>query len=299
MNIKFIKYRKIYYFFSGILVISSLIALAVFGLKPGIEFTGGSILEIQYQENTPSNQIIKESLSDLNLGEFYIQSTGENEIILRMKSINEGLHQQILTKLRQNNEIKEVSFESVGPTIGKELKEKTKFVIILALFSIVLYIAFSFRRLREPVKSWQYGVVTLVALTHDVLIPLGVLSILGNYYGVEITIPVIAALLTVFGYSVNDTVVVFDRIRENLLRKKKDTFEETVDFSLNQTLMRSVSISLTTLFVLISLFFLGGATLKYFSLVLILGISFGTYSSIFIASPLLITWLRRKRGRQN
>lgn len=293
----FLKYRKIYFIFSGILIISSLISLAVFGLKPGIEFTGGSILELEYQENRSSNQIIKETLSDLDLGEIYIQSTGDNGVILRMRDIDEKLHQQVLEKLRKDKEIEERRFESIGPVVGKELREKTKFVILIALFSIVLYITFSFRKLREPLKSWQYGIVTLLSLSHDVLIPLGIFSILGKFYGLEITIPVIAALLTVFGYSVNDTVVVFDRIRENLLKRREITFEETVNKSLNQTLMRSISTSLTTLLVLISLFFLGGETLKYFSLVLILGIFFGTYSSIFIASPLLVSWFNWKRKK--
>jgi preprotein translocase subunit SecF len=293
----FSKYRKIYFVFSGLLIISSLISLAVWGLKPGIEFTGGSILELQYQDNPPSNQIIKQTLSDFDLGEIYIQPTGERGVILRMKHINEKLHQQVLKKLRINKEIDERRFESIGPVIGKELKEKTKFVILIALFSIVLYITLSFRRLKEPFKSWQYGIVTLLALSHDVLIPLGIFSILGKYQGVEITIPIIAGLLTVFGYSVNDTVVVFDRIRENLLKRTGITFEEIINKSLNQTLARSISTSLTTLFVLISLFFLGGETLKYFSLVLILGISFGTYSSIFIASPLLVSWFNWKKRK--
>lgn len=297
MNFDFLRYKKIYFIFSGILIISSLISLAIFGLKTGIEFTGGSIIEIEYQQERPSNKIIKEALSEFDLGEIYIQPTEERGIILRTKTLEEKLHQQILDKLRENNFLEEKRFESIGPVIGQELKEKTKFVIILALFSIVLYIALSFRRLKEPFKSWQYGIVALFTLCHDVLIPLGIFSILGKFYGVEITIPVIAALLTVFGYSINDTVVVFDRIRENLLKKRGVSFEETVNLSLNQTLTRSISTSLTTLIVLISLFFLGGDTLKYFSLVLILGIFFGTYSSIFLASPFLVSWLKWKKRK--
>ncbi|GAI39422.1 unnamed protein product, partial [marine sediment metagenome] len=155
--------------------------------------------------------------------------------------------------------------------------------------------AWAFRKISRPLPSWQYGIASLLALFHDVLIPIGILSILGKFYGVQITIPVITALLAVLGYSINNTVVVFDRIRENLL-KQVGTYQEIVNNSLNQTLTRSINTSLTTLFVLVAIFFLGGITLKYFALALILGIIAGTYSSLFLASPILVAWLRwRKR----
>ena len=212
-------------------------------------------------------------------------------MLIRMKDISEETHQTVLQKLSEDNEIEERRFESIGPVIGQELKEKTKILIVIALFSIVLYIAFAFRRLQRPLKSWQYGLASLLALFHDVLIPIGVFSILGKFYGVQITIPVIAALLTVLGYSINNTVVVFDRIRENLIRTVGGNFTETVNKSLNQTLTRCLNTSLTTLLVLLAIFFFGGVTLKYFALVLIIGITAGTYSSIFLASPLLASWL--------
>jgi len=290
----FLKYRKIYYLFSGILVLGSIIALVVFGLNLGIDFTGGSILEIEYKQERPSIDVIKQELSEFDLGQVYIQPTGEKGVILRLKALDEESHQKVLNKLKEKHEIEEKYFESIGPVIGRELKEKTKIVIALSLIAIVLYIAFAFRRISKPVPSWQYGIAALVALSHDVLIPLGIFSVLGKYQGVQITIPIITALLTVFGYSVNDSVVVFDRIRENLIRGTVD-YEKAVNQSLNQTLVRSVNTSLTTLFVLLAIFFFGGETLKYFSLALILGISFGTYSSLFLASPLLVSWLHFKR----
>ncbi len=291
MNINFTKYRKIYFIFSGILILASLACLAVFGLNLGIDFTGGSILELEFKTERPSNQEILEKFSDLDLGEIYIQPSGERGVILRMKEIDEQTHQQVLQKLAKTGEIEELRFESIGPIIGRELKEKTKIVIVLALLSIVLYIALAFRRVQRPAKSWQYGISSLLALFHDVLIPVGIFSLLGKFYGIQITIPVIVALLIVLGYSINNTVVVFDRIRENLLKKIGLTYEETVNKSLNQTLTRSINTSLTTLFVLVAIFFLGGETLKYFALALILGITAGTYSSIFLASPILISWL--------
>ncbi len=294
MQIPFLKYKKIYFIFSATLILASLVCLIIFGLKPGIDFTGGSILEIEYIEERPSNQEIKETLSDLDLGGVLIQPTGERGIIIKMKDISEDTHQEVLEKLKENNELEERRFESIGPVIGRELKQKTKTVIILSLLAIVLYIAWAFRKISRPIPSWQYGIASLVALFHDVLIPIGILSVLGKFYGVQITIPVITALLAVLGYSINNTVVVFDRIRENLLRQA-GTYQEIVNNSLNQTLTRSINTSLTTLFVLVAIFFLGGVTLKYFALALILGIIAGTYSSLFLASPILVAWLRWRK----
>jgi len=282
--ILFLKYKKIYFTLSGLLILASLISLILFGLKPGIDFTGGSILEIEYQENQPSNEEIKEALTDFDLGEVKIQPSGEKRIILRTKDISEEVHQQIINKLEGSQELR---FEAIGPVIGREMKEKTKIVAILAVFAILLYITIAFRKISKPVSSWKYGIASLVALGHDVFIPLGVFAYLGHFYDIQITIPVITALLTVLGYSINNTVVVFDRIRENLITNKSAGFKEIVDKSLNQTLTRSINTSLTTLLVLFAIFFLGGETLRYFSLALILGLVCGTFSSIFLASPLL------------
>jgi len=292
MAIDFLKFRKIYFAFSAILIIASLACLIVFGLKTGIDFTGGSILELEYASERPDNQTIRESLKDFGLGEFYIQPTGDRGVILKMKDISEDTHQEIIQKLAENGEVQELSFESIGPMIGKELKEKTKVVIVFALFAIVLYIAFAFRKLTFPAKSWQYGVASLFILSHDVLIPLAIFSLLGKFYGVEITIPIITALLTVIGYAINNVVVVYDRLRENLLKFRGADFEKTTNLAINQTLTRQINTSLTTLFPLLAIFFLGGATLKYFSLALILGIVAGTYSSLFLATPLLVAWLK-------
>jgi len=292
MSLKFLKYSKVYFVFSGILILASALSLFVFGLQPGIDFTGGSILEVEYMETRPDNQDVRDALAGLDLGEFSLQPANDKGLILRMKEIQEETHQEIMAGLAEAGPLEELRFESIGPVIGKELREKTGIVIILSLIAILLYIALAFRKLSFPAKSWQYGLASLAALLHDALIPLGVFSLLGRFYEIQITIPVVVALLTVLGYSINNTVVVFDRIRENLLRKVGKSYEETVDVSLSQTLTRSVNTSLTTLFVLVAIFFLGGETLKYFSLMLILGIVAGTYSSLFLAAPLLVVWLR-------
>jgi len=293
MNINFTKYRKIYFIFSGLLIIAATTSLIVFGLKPGIDFTGGSILEVEYSEDRPQNPEILNQLKDLDLGTVYVQTTGEKGVILKMKDINDDLRQQIVQKLSEKEEVRQNRFESIGPTIGRELKQKTKIVIVIALLSIIIYIALAFRRIQKPIRSWQYGIASCIALSHDILIPLSVFSVLGKFYGVEISIPVITALLAVLGYSVNNTVVVFDRVRENLL-KRGGFFEELVNASLNQTLARQINTALTTLFVSFAIFIFGGETLKYFALALILGISAGTYSSIFLAGPMLVAWFKWK-----
>ena len=294
MYIPFIRYQKIFYILSVTLVVLSIISVFLFGLKLGIDFTGGSSLELNFKNQPPEPEEVRESLKTLDLGEILIQKTGDKGIILKMKDIGEETHQEILKRLKSLGTTEEASesFQSIGPVIGQELKRKTKIVIFLALLAILIYIAFSFRRISRPIKSYVYGLTSIIALCHDVLIPLGILAFLGKFQGVEITIPIITAFLTVFGYSINDSVVVFDRVRENLLRSKDPTFELTVEKSLNQTLVRSLNTSLTTLFVLFAIFFLGGETLKYFSLTLILGIFLGTYSSLFLATPLLVTFYR-------
>ncbi len=289
MQANFLKYKKLYFAFSGILILGSVTCLFVFGLNPGIDFTGGSILELEYQGPRPSDLAIKESLSDL--GAIYVQPSGQSGVIIRMKNIDENTHQSILQTLGEGYQFEERRFESIGPTIGQELKDKTKVLVVIALFSIVLYIAFAFRKVQRPIRSWQYGIASLIALFHDVLIPLGVFSVLGKLYDVQVTIPVVAALLTVLGYSINNTVVVFDRIRENLIRRVGATFEETTNKSLNQILARCINTSVTTLLVLLAIFFFGGATLKFFALALIIGIIAGTYSSIFLVGPILVAWL--------
>jgi protein-export membrane protein SecD/preprotein translocase SecF subunit len=297
-NIKFnfIKYRKIYYIFSGTLMALSIFSVIFFGLRLGIDFTGGSILEIGYKDSRPSNQEIKESLANLELGEIIVQPVGDKEVILKMKEISQETNSKILENLGRNHQLEEISFDTIGPMMGNEVKQKTKLAIFFSIFSILLYITFAFVKVSSgPVKSWQYGLAGVFALLHDVVIPIGIFAILGRFYAVEISVPIITAFITAMGYSISDTVVVFDRIRENLF-KKDLSFEETVNMSLNQTLFRSLNTSLTILFVLFAIFFLGGESLRYFSLALILGMSFGTYSSIFIAPPILVSWLRRKRA---
>ncbi len=277
-------------------MLASIVALAVYGLKPGIDFTGGSILEIEYIDGRIASEEIEQKLAGLNLDSLSVQLAGENGVIIRTKYLDEATHQEIIRVLSEGKQIEEKRFESVGSIIGRELKQKTITLVFVCLFAIVFYIAFAFRKVRGPIKGWQYAVSSLVSLFHDILIPLGVFAVLGRFYNVEISIPVITALLTVIGCSINNVVVVFDRIRENAIRKGSITFAETVNDSLNQTLGRCLNTSFVYLLPLVAIFFFGGETLKYFALALIIGIIAGTISAVFLASPILVVWSNRRRS---
>src|SRR4030042_1533700 len=288
MNLPFIKYHKIHYIFVAILVLAGAVSLLKFGLNLGIDFLGGSISEIEFMER-PANSIIQEKLNAFNLGEITIQPTGERNIILRLKNIDEQTHQQILTRLNEISPLEERRFESIGPTIGKELRQKTITLTIVSLLALLTYIAIAFRKLKWPIAGWQYGLVSIVTLAIDIFIPFSVFVILGKLYNVQFSIPIVAALLTILGYTMNDKVIVFDRVRENILRTHSENFLETVNQSLNQIIGRSLSTGFCTLLVLFSVFLFGGETLRYFALTLIVGIIIGTYTSLFIASALLVS----------
>lgn len=287
-----IKYRKIYFFVSIILFLGSLFSLLFYGLQLGIDFTGGTLMEIEFLENRPDNQEIQDLLADLELGQISFQSTGETGMILRLKDINEETHQMILEKIGLDK-ITEKRFESIGPLIGQELKTKALWAILLALVAIILYIAWAFRKISRPVASWQYGLVAIIALFHDIFITLGFFSFFCHFRQIEIGLPFVAAFLTILGYSVNNSIVIFDRARENILKTSWTDFKEVVNLSVNQSITRCLNTALTTLFVLLAIFFLGGQSIKYFSLALAIGIIIGTYSSIFLTSSLITIWQKR------
>lgn len=286
--------RKIYFSISIMLVLASLVSLLLWGLNLGIDFSGGTLMEIEFSEERLSNQQIQEKLANLELDQISLQSTGQKGLILRLKDIDEETHQKILERIGLE-QITEKRFESVGPLIGQELKRKASWAILSAMAAIILYIAWAFRKISKPVASWQYGLVAITALFHDILITLGFFSVLGHYWNIEIGLPLVAAFLTILGYSVNNSIVIFDRSRENLLRSHWTDFEETIDQSINQSMTRCLNTALTTLFVLLAIFLLGGQSIKYFALALIVGIIVGTYSSIFVTSSLIVVWQRWQR----
>lgn len=285
--------NRIYsYIFSGVLMFIGIAALFMWGLKWGIDFTGGSLLEVEFKDNRPTLEAMHKSVGELNLGSVSIQPLGDKGALLRLKDIDNETHSSLITKLNSSGggEVTEKRFESIGPIIGVELRNRSLWAISLALFFIVSYIAWAFRKVSHPVASWKYGMAAVIALAHDIITVTGIFAILGHFFGIEVDSMFVSALLTILGFSVHDTIVVFDRIRENLFRHVSNDFVTTVNKSVNDTLARSINTSLTTLLVLTSLFVFGGETIKYFSLALIIGIAIGTYSSIFVASPLVVDW---------
>lgn len=289
--------RKIFYAFSLFLIGVGIFSLLFWGLRFGLDFTGGSLLEIEWKGEAPTNETVKNDFSKLDLGEVSLQPTGEKGLMLRFKDVDETGHQKVLTFLKALGELEEKRFDSVGPVIGQELKDRTYSAILLVLVLIVIYIAFAFRKISRPVASWKYGLAAVIALFHDIFIATGVFSILGHFKGVEIDLLFVTGLLTILGFSVHDTIVVFDRIRENLRKGVGKSFDETVNLSINQTIARSINTSLTTFLTLLAIFIFGGESIKYFALLLMVGIFFGTYSSIFVASSLLVTWEKFRQKR--
>ncbi len=294
--VQIVKYRKIYYAISGALISLSLLAVLMWGLKFGVDFKGGSLLFGEFSVSAPANNDIQDALVKNDMGEIIIQKTGERGVIMRFKEVDEPKHQEILKTLQElaakqeKNTFEQKSFESIGPSIGKELRSKSVTAIILVLLLVIGYIAFAFRGVSYPLAAWKYGIATLVALFHDIIIPIGLFAALGHFYNIEISSGFIAAILTVLGYSVHDSIIVFDRIRENLIRHQGRSFEETVNISVNQTFVRSINTSLTVILVLLSIYFLGGESIKYIALALMVGVGVGTYSSIFIGSTILTSW---------
>lgn len=289
-----IKNRKIWLSISGILIALSITALSLWGLNFGIDFTGGSLLETKFTNYQPSINEIQESLASIGVSNLIVQPTEDGTILLRFKESSQEVHQAINKNLselaaKNNGTAKEMRFDSIGPSIGQELKSKSFNAIFIVLLMMIVFIAYAFRKISKPVASWKYGLSAIIALSHDVLIVLGVFAVLGHFAGMEINTAFIAAILTVLGYSVNDTIIVFDRTRENL-PKSSQNFEDTVNVSVNQVLTRSINTSFSVILALLAILIFGGDSIRDFALVLAVGVFVGTYSSIFIASPLIVVW---------
>lgn len=285
--------KGIFLGFSGTLVVVSVVLIFVFGLKQGIDLRGGTQWQIAFQDSAVNEGAIKETLKSISPDlDIFVKRTSDGSFLLRMPDISEAEHQSYLVALKNLGELQEKSFSSIGPAIGSELRGRAIWAIIAALFAISLYIAFAFCKVSKPINSWKYGIVTLITLFHDVIIPAGLLAVLGKWKGIEIDTNFIVALLVVMGFSVHDTIVVFDRIRENILvNKGRNTpLKDIVNKSVKETFARSVNTSLTLFLVLLALLFFGPQSLFYFVLTILVGTIFGTYSSIFVASPILYLW---------
>lgn len=294
--------KWLYFLFSGLVIVPGIISVILWGINPGIDFSGGTLLELKFEQtqNRPAGTRLKTQNLDneikriadnqkLEIGS--IQSSGENTFLLRLKPIDKDQNQKLQEELKkQYGGVSELRFETVGPTVGKETAEKAVKAVIVASLAIIAYVAWAFRSIPKPYSSIRFGISAVIALIHDVLVIVGLFSIFGHFFKVEVDSLFITALLTIMGFSVHDTIVVFDRIRENLRKMPGTPFAQVVNESIIQTLARSLSTSLTVLFTLFALLLFGGETIHWFIIALLIGITSGTYSSVFNAAPLLVVW---------
>jgi preprotein translocase subunit SecF len=294
-NMFIVLHKKIFFTIAMLLVGASVTAIGFFGLHPSIEFTGGTLIEIGYPDGRADKDAVEAKLELAGLGGYPLRPFGEDAYLLRIRALDEQERARVLesasldgtvtTELRRQT--------TIGPTIGKELQNKAIVALLVIVLATIAFVAFAFRHVSEPVSSWKYGLIAIIALVHDVIIPMGVFATIGHFFGTaEVDVLFVTALLTILGYSVNDTIVVFDRIRENLKKNQDDgveeNFEVVVGTSLNQTFVRSFNTGLAVLFVLTTILLFGGSATFYFALALTIGVIAGTYSSLFLAAPLLV-----------
>ena len=294
-----LKYKNILFIFSGILLAASIFFIATGGLKFGVDFTGGSVLEFSYTGNIPAKADIEQKLGGFDLGSSVLRNSDNNDFILKTKTIDENTKNQIQQALSFDSkyQVNINRFNTIGPTLGNELKSKAMTALLIVILVITFFIAFAFRKVSTPVSSWKYGYATMIALVHDIVITVGVFAALGKFGGYEIDSLFVTAILVILGYSINDTIVVFDRVRDNLNQidenKREKEFENVLNVSFQQTIVRSFNTSLTTLISLSVLYFMNIAVIKAFVLALIIGVISGTYSSIFLAVPILSLFKRK------
>ncbi|MGH2531269.1 MAG: protein translocase subunit SecF [Thermomicrobiales bacterium] len=285
--------RHLWYVVSLIVIIPGAVSLALFGLRQGIDFTGGTLWELRFDQSIESESV-SEALAENGYNDTVIQISSDggtdNVAIIRMKELPQGSPEKsaIEEEFRATiGDFTELQISTVGASVGSEIRDRAVIAVVLAAVGILLYIAFAFRNTQNPVL---YGICAIIAMLHDVLLVVGIFSILGEVANVEIDALFVTALLTVIGFSVHDTIVVFDRIRENLANRAASTFLDVVNYSLAQTIVRSLNNSITVVFTLLALFLFGGESTREFVLALLIGTISGTYSSIFNASQLLVSW---------
>lgn len=298
-------YRKWFYLVSAILVALSVVSMGMWGLQYGIDFAGGSLIEVEYSAARPTTEVVQKQLAGTDIGAFSARESGDKGFILRTKHLSQAQHDVVIAALSKDAAgkavaVEEKRFDSVGPLLGQEAARKAWVSIALVLLAIVFFITYAFRQVSEPVSSWKYGLIAIIALVHDVVIPAGAFAYLGHFHGYEVDTLFITALLVILGFSIHDTIVVFDRVRENLKhRSSGEQFDHIVGKSISQTFVRSINTSMTVLISLVIMYFVGSEATKHFVVALLIGITAGTYSSIFLGSPLLVTFqkLQDKKTR--
>ncbi len=287
------KFKFWYFIFSLLIILPGLYYLVTSGLKLSIDFTGGALLEYQFPQQVDVEDLRK-TLTENHIEVGQIVTSDNNTYIIKTKPLEQekinNLKDTLATKY---DSVEERRIENVGPVVGAELKQKALIALGVSSLAIVIYIAFSFRKVPKPTSSWRFGIAAIIALLHDVLLVVGVFAILGKFMNVEVDGLFVTAVLTIIGFSVHDTIVVFDRIRENLIKNIGKSFDNVANLSVIQTLGRSLNTSLTVVFVLLALLLFGGDSIRWFVVALLVGVISGTYSSIFNATALLAWWEER------
>lgn len=285
---QFMKYRYRFLLVSGLVMAAMVAMVAVFGLKPAIDFTGGAVIEIQsarLKEQTEYRAELESAFRDQGLELTTVQESDENRLVLKTKPISSEQWETVRASLKEKyGDLEEMSFETIGPVLGQEILTKTVTGVVIAVVLLMLYIGWRF-------KNFKFGVTAIVALFHDLLVVIGSFALFGYLWGVEVDVMFVTATLTALAFSVHDTIVIYDRIREMARRNPKDEFRHVVNLAINSTLVRSLSTSLSIVFVLAALALLGGQSIFWFVMALLVGTISGTYSSPFLAAPLLVVWI--------
>ncbi|MFA7253459.1 MAG: protein translocase subunit SecF [Patescibacteria group bacterium] len=289
-----LKHSWVWFGISIGLAVISIIALFVFGLPIGIDYKGGTVLEFT-SGKANSLEVAKQVLAEDGFTDIQAKEAGADKIIVRMRTLTNEEHNQISADLSARiPNYSETQYDTVGPTIGKDLTKKSILAVIIASLGIIFYVAFAFRKVPKPLSSWKFGFCAVVALLHDLLITIGFVSIMGHFFiWMEVDALFVTALLTIMGFSVHDTIVVYDRLRENLIKNPHKDITQLAEESINQTIIRSINTSMTTVIVLTALLVFGSSSIRHFIITLVFGIVIGTYSSIFNATPLLVLWQRK------
>lgn len=290
-SLNIMRFSTLWLSLSGVIVAASLAAFMFFGLNYGVDFTGGALLELNVP-SLSSPEELRGQLESSGFAEIKVQEGEGDRVFVRAGQLSEDEHQRLLTEVQSRYaDASEVQYTFVGPSVGSELRRSATIAIGVLLVLIALYVAWAFRNVGEKVSAWKFGTITLLSAAHDVIVPLGVFAVLGRVWGYQIDTAFVAAILTILGYSINDTIVVFDRTREHLAAKRAgESFRELVNKSVNETLGRSINTTLVVLLPLLAIFFVGGESTRPFVLALIVGVAAGAYSSLFLASPLLVLW---------
>lgn len=291
-----VNHRRFFFWLTGLILAASTSAIIAWGLPLGIDFTGGSLMQVKYENGRPALATVASSVSRVPLGPVSVREVGDDTVAIRVQTLTPEEHEAVLTVLSQGASVTELSFTSVGPSLGSQFAAKALWAILAVVFAIVAYIAFAFRKVSRPVPGWAYGITVVAMLAIDIIVPTGFFAALAHFTGVEVDSLFIVALLALLGYVVNDIIVVFDRVRENLSRNQregnKEEFTVTIGRSIDETMARSINTALTVALALLTLVYLGAPATRDFALVMLVGVIAGTFSSICRSAPLLIPLAR-------